>query len=63
MAAERVLSLLQPAPECVEIVNLSIEREHITAIGGVHGLVPFGAEVQNRQATMSQGQPCAGIGP
>ena len=63
MAAKRVTSLLQPAPERVEIVNLSIEREHITAIGGVHGLVPFGAEVQNRQAAMAEGQPCAGIGP
>ena len=63
MAAERVTSLLQPASECVEIVNLSIERQHVTAIGGAHGLVPRGAEVQNRQPTMAQSQTRGGIHP
>ena len=55
--------LFQPASEGVEIVNLSVERQHVTAIDGVHRLVPLGAEVQNRQSTMAQGQPRAGIRP
>src|SRR5439155_18293644 len=40
-----------------------VERQYVTAIGGKHGLMPFGTQVQNRHSPMPQGHAGFGIRP
>src|SRR5882672_4000207 len=63
MPAETVAAILQLTSQLFEIVNLSIEHQHIAAVLGMHWLVSFLAKVQNCQTAMPQGHTCLGIGP
>src|SRR5690349_1348473 len=63
MPAENVTCSLQLASQRLEIVNLAIERQHVTPIRRVHGLMPLDAQINNRQTTMSQGHAGCSVRP
>src|SRR3954453_892206 len=55
-APERVASLFQGIPQRLEIVDLTVQHQHISTVCRMHRLVSFAAEVLDRKPTMAQGQ-------
>ena len=50
-------------PQGAEVVNLPVERDHVTAARRLHGLLPQRGQVQDREAPMPERDPGGRIAP
>jgi hypothetical protein len=63
MASEFVASWFQLSTEVGEIVNLTIESDHVPPASGVHWLMSFAGQVQNGKPAMSEGDARLCVNP